>query len=286
MPEIVFRTRLEAAGNARTRIYAVPRPNVNRAGLLAFAETIGVEPKGGTLSQDPVKLTYANGPHLVTQFKASGAVRYQDLTRWQVDDGESNVDIPDDEAARLGLELIGKYELAPQKECQLLKVSRLMVGAADVKEREGRERAIDIGVAFQRTIGGVPVDGPGGKVIVYLDRKGELTGFDRIWRPLGDGTAVKEYRGTDAIDADLQRYWKANGDGRIEVTEQRFGYFELGYGALQKVIQPAYVLLLTLTGPDERVRMGSAHVFPAASNAVGTLMPVRKAAAVQEPRPN
>ena len=37
----------------------------------------------------------------------------------------------------------------------------------------------------------------------------------------------------------------------------RFGYFELGYQDAQRVLQPAYVMLLTLFSQDERIRMKS-----------------------------
>ena len=277
MPDVRFLQRLDAAPKVKTQIHALAPPGATAKALRDFAASFGVDSTEATQAQDPATLTYTAGQHVVTLFKASGALRYQDQTRWQIDDGKSNVKMSDATAAKLALELVGKHKLAPVNECKLLKVTRLTVGEANTETNRGGERVIDVGVAFQRTIGGVPVDGPGGKVIVYLDHKGELTGFDRIWRPIRAVQAqVKELKDPQVAEEDLLRYWKAHGPGRIDVREVRFGYFELGYRDAQRVLQPAYVMLITLVSPDERIRMNSAHVVPAAVNGVGRFMPPPK----------
>jgi hypothetical protein len=285
MPDVKFLERLDAAPKAKTQIHALAAPGASAKSLLAFAETFGVGSKDATQAQDATTFTYTAGQHVVTLYKASGAIRYQDVNRWQVDDGTTNLKMSDAAATKRALELVGKHKLARANECKLLKVTRLMVGEAEAKTKETTERAIDVGVAFQRTVGGVPVDGPGGKLIVYLDHKGELTGFDRIWRSIsGVRTPVKELRDPKLAEEDLLRYWKGHDAGRIEVHGIRFGYFELGYQDAQRVLQPAYVMPLTLVSGDDRIRMKSVHVFPAAVNAVGTFMPPPKPRVKQRPR--
>jgi hypothetical protein len=285
MAEVKFLKRLEAAPKVKTQIHALAPPGATAKALRDFAERFGVDSKDASQGQGPATLTYTAGPHVLTLFKASGAIRYQDQTRWQVDDGKANVKMSDATATRLALELIKRHRLAAAGECRPLKVTRLTVGEANTETRRGSERVIDLGIAFQRTVGGVPVDGPGGKLVVYLDHKGELTGFDRIWRPIRAVQAqVKELKDPQVAEEDLLRYWKPHDLGRIEVGETRFGYFELGYQDPQRVLQPAYVMLLTLYGPDERIRMKSAHVVPAAVNAVGRFMPPPKKVVKQRPR--
>jgi len=284
MANVKFLKRLEAAPKVKTQIHALAAPRATAKAVTEFARAIGVDSKRAVVAQDPVKFTYTAGQHVVALFKASGAVRYHDDTRWQMDDGKADLEIADAKAQKLALAVIKKHKLAPMDEFKLLKVSRLMVGEANTKTKKGSERAIDVGVAFQRTVGGVPVDGPGGKLIVYLDHKGELTGFDRIWRPIkGIQASVKELRDPQLAEEDLVTYWKAHDTGRIDVDDVRFGYFELGYQDVQRVLQPAYIMPITLVGPDERIKMKTVHVFAAATNAVGTLMPPPKKV-VRQPR--
>ena len=112
----------------------------------------------------------------------------------------------------------------------------------------------------------------GGKLIVYLDHKAELTGFDRIWRSIsGVRAPVKALRDPKLAEEDLLRYWKGHDADRIEVHGIRFGYFELGYNEKQTVLQPAYVSIVTLVSGDAKqpIRMKTVHVTPAATNAPG-----------------
>jgi hypothetical protein len=285
MADVTFLQRLDAAPRVKTQIHTLAAPGASAKYLREFAEKLGVGSKQATQARDAATFTYTAGQHVLTLYRASGAIRYQDVNRWQADDGESSLKMSDAAAMKRALELVGRHGLARASECRPLKVTRLMVGEADAKTKQATERAIDVGVAFHRTVDGVPVDGPGGKLIVYLDRKGELTGFDRIWRPIsGVRAKIEELRDPKAAEEDLLRYWKGHDAGRIEVHGIRFGYFELGYRDAQRVLQPAYVMPLTLVSGDDRIRMKSVHVYPAAANAVGRFMPPPKRLVKQRPR--
>ena len=286
MPEVNFIKRLEAAPKVKTQILALGSPGANAKAVRELAQSLKLEGGAATQAQDATRFTFTAGQHVVTMFKASGAVRYQDRSRWQVDDGKANLKISDAEAEKRALSLIGAHKLASPREFKLLKVTRLTVGETSQEAKRGSERVIDVGVAFQRTIGGVPVDGPGGKLIVYMDHNGELTGFDKIWRPVAKVRApVKQLQPPEAAEKDLLRYW-AKETGRIDVVDMRFGYLEFGYQARQAVLQPAYVMLLRVVSPNQRpdgseIAVGSVHVFAAAANAVGRLMPAPKQIAKQ-----
>jgi hypothetical protein len=286
VPEVNFIERLEAAPRVKTQILVLGRPGASARAVSEFAQSLKLEAGAVTQAQDATRFTFTAGQHVVTMFKASGALRYQDRSRWQVDDGTANLKISDAEAEKRALSLIRAHKLAPTREFKLLKVTRLTVGEASADAQRGSERVVDVGVAFQRTIGGVPVDGPGGKLIVYMDHNGELTGFDKIWRPVAKVRApVKALQPPKAAEEDLLRYW-AKETGRIDVVDMRFGYLEFGYQARQTVLQPAYVMLLRVVSPNERpdgseIAVGSVHVFAAATNAVGRLMPAPKKIAKQ-----
>jgi hypothetical protein len=176
------------------------------------------------------------------------------------------------------------YGIAPPRELEMLKVTRLNVASVSSDVGEANQRVVDVGVAFQRRIGGVPVDGPGGKVVVYLNHNAELTGFDRIWRDV-----AHVHRPVEALispadaAAQMERYWRGE-EGLIQIREVRFGYFELGPQQAQRYIQPAYVMLLRFVSPDDRIRMNSAFVMAAATNPVGRLMPRLKKPVLQDPR--
>src|ERR1700675_2358542 len=113
MPEINFIKRLEAAPKVKPQINALAPPAASAKALLAFAQAFGVQSPRAEQAQDPAKFTYTAGQHVVTLFKASGALRYQDQTRWQVDDGKANFKIGDAEAQKLALDLVRRHKLAP-----------------------------------------------------------------------------------------------------------------------------------------------------------------------------
>src|SRR5436309_7536888 len=129
MAEIEILETLKAAPRAKTEIYSLKPPAVGQKALLQLAEPFRPSQKG-RFTQDPTRLTYTDGPHLFTLYRASGAFRYQDQTRWQRDDGAANIQIEDAEAVKLAQRVVGEYEIAPLNELQLLKVTRLNVGSA------------------------------------------------------------------------------------------------------------------------------------------------------------
>lgn len=287
MPEVNYIKRLRTAPKVKTQILALGPPGANAKAVRELAQSLKLEAASVTQAQDATRFTWTAGQHVVAMFKASGAVRYQDRSRWQVDDGKANLKISDAEAEKRALELVSAHKLASPKEFRLLKVTRLTVGEASGDTKRASERVIDVGVAFQRLVGGVPVDGPGGKLIVYMDHNGELSGFDRIWRPVAKVQApVRQLLPPKAAEEDLLRYWGRE-TGRIDVLDVRFGYVELGYQARQAVLQPAYVMPLRIVSPgqaDGEIAIGSVHVFAAAPNAVGRLMPPPKKIVQQSAR--
>ena len=137
----------------------------------------------------------------------------------------------------------------------------------------------------QRIVDGVPVDGPGGKVVVYLDAAGEVTGLDRTWRTIsGVRQPVEALRPPDDVLTRAGRFWSAS--TRVDVRQVRFGYFEQGFRTRQTTLQPAYVVMVTLqSAGDEELRRRSVYVQAAATNSVGVLQPPRSRPAAQTARP-
>jgi hypothetical protein len=281
IPKIRILRRMTVAPRKTTKIMKFKRPAVNKAALKATAKKLNLK---GTLETPEITeseraLTYVEGPFVVSLMKRSGAVRYYDSNRWQVDDGKSNVRMSNTRATTLAKAFIRSTNLVPLSECKLLKVNRLRVGVMKRGARRAIERVIDVGVVFQRLIDGIPVEGPGGKVMVYLDAQGKVTGCDKIWRDIERvirRIPASQLRKPKFAEDDLTKYWKKTSFMRVDVKETHFGYFELGPNESQSSIQPAYVMPIRLVSTDEKMVMDSYHVTLAATRPVGRIMPAMK----------
>lgn len=289
MTNIAFLSRLESLPVLNTNIYRLKGPGVNERSLREIARRFELtgDLKSGEILKDAEEYTYIQGPFVVTLFHASGALRYYDRTCWQVDDGKSRVKFSDDEAIGIAHDFIRRSELVPLDECSLLRVTHLHVATLERESNTHNERIIDVGVFFHRTIDKVPVEGDGGKVAVYVGHDGTVTGLESIWRDIAEvhrKVPSDQLRSPEHAENDLNKYWRQSRATRIEVTETRFGYFELGKDKSQRYLQPAYIMPLKIIGPDERFVVESTHVVPAASKPVGRLMPRPKVVQEQPPR--
>ena len=202
-----------------------------------------------------------------------------------MDDRKSDLKIEDAAATRLAQNYVKKYKLAPAAEMKFLKAARLHVGEATQGGKEASDRTIDVAVALQRLVDKIPVDGPGGKVIVYLDYERQATGFEKIWRDIaGVHKRGESYRTPQNALSDMAAHFRTK-QGIIEVQEMRFGYFEEGWRDKQQYMQPAYVIFGMLSSPDGLVRKRTIYVAAALSNAVGRITPPLKSKPPQRARP-
>jgi hypothetical protein len=275
MADIRLAGQLMATPRARTNIYRLRPPLVNERTVRAMAQRLGLQGKGrlGALRSDADKLTYAEGHLELTVYGASGGIQFRDRSRWQVDDRTADLRIEDEAAHRLAQNFVRKYRLAARGESAFFKAARLRVGEANRETREAFERTIDVAVALQRLVNKVPVDGPGGRIVVYLDHAGQATGFDRLWRDIaGVHRRGESLRPPQSAIDEMARQWDAR-RGIVEVQQVRFGYFEEGWRSSQRYLQPAYVIVGVATSVDSRVRRKTVYVAAALTNSVGRLTP-------------
>jgi hypothetical protein len=258
-------------------ILTLPRPQVGEKALLALASRMNL--KGtqdvGSIHRDVSTFGYSEGTFDLVLYRASGAFRFKDRHRWQTDH-RSNVELSDPDAIKRARALLKRYKLLPEQS-KVLRVSRLNVAAAGPGRRIEDHRVIDVAVSFQPVVRGVPLDGPGGKIIVYLDHEG-LTCIDHLSRRVGSiyRRVSSLHPPEHAVDL-ASRDWNRRSVHSVEVNEVRFCYFELGWSDEQKYLQPAYIVLATLSGRDERIRTGDIFVTPAATNSVRPLvLPIPK----------
>lgn len=248
-------------------------PVVNTESVTGWVRRLGLQgdPEKGSFTLDSKSITYSEGPFDITLYKASGGLKFRDRSHWQIDDGKTKFEMSDEDAVHESREYLRRTQLVPEDEYKLFKTTHFFVASSDSNGGHHEQRAIDAGVCFQRTIRNFPVEGPGGKAVVYLDAAGGVTGAERVWRePSGVHHEIKRPRPPEAALEDMRSRFE-KGEGRVEVNEMRFGYFELGLQETQKFLQPAHISFLRLVSPDERFFRRSVHVMAADPEAVERL---------------
>jgi hypothetical protein len=288
MADIQVKKALISAPRGTANIFRLKGPTINEQTIRKIARLVGMQAdaRSGMLCIDADTLTYSEQHLQLTLFRGSGAIRLIDRSRWQIDDRRTDLDIADAEARRLASALIRKNKLAPAAaDSRLLKVSRLRVGAATRDGREVSERAIDVGVAFQRMIDKIPVDGPGGKIIVYMDQERRLSGVEKIWRELGAIYRRNQpHRPIEDALKEMDQHFRKK-SGIIEIEEIRYGYFEEGWRETQRYIQPAYIIFGMHASHGNASQKRTIYVAPALVNPVGRLTPPLERKPRQRPRP-
>lgn len=291
MPTFRLSTKLPHAPRESARIFRLMPPRVSQKTVLAHARRFGLKGnmKAGSLYQDAAQMRYSEGSLELVVHHASGGLRFHDKARWQVDDGTSHVEFDDATAIRMAERFVEERSVVPLAECKLLRVTHLNAGIAEKRTGLAEHRVIDVGVAFARIVDGIPVEGPGGKVVVYIDSKGNLTGIDRLWRDvLDDHAKAVTLRSPDAVQQEATREWGGRGSGVITIEDIRFGYFEHGWDVTQRYLQPAYVLSMTITATEGhfvgRTVMRSEYWGAAGAKSPERLVPRRPAMPPQVPR--
>ncbi len=273
MSSIHITAKMPKLPEAPPPIFTLVKPVVNEKALLNLAHVFGMKAsqKAGSIFRDVSTFTYSEDAFDLTLHRSSGTFRFKDRNRWQVDH-RGHVELSDGDAVKLAQGQLRHYDLLPE-DSRVLRVSRLHVATAGPDRKIRDHRVIDVAVCFQPVIRGVPLDGPGGKVIVYLDHEGKMTCLDYLSRRLGPVyREVTRLHSPEGAVEEAGRTWTKRGIEKVEVREVRFCYFELGWNDLQRYLQPAYLVLAALIGPDKRIRMDDIYVAPAAVNSVGKIV--------------
>ncbi len=275
MAEIRVATKLLPMPRTPANVYRLKQPAVSERSIRGIARLLGMkaEQRMGRITSDVNKVMYSEQHLELTVYRASGGIRLIDRSRWQVDDRKADIQIDDATARKLATRAIRVKKLGAQREMRFLKASRLRVGEATKDGKHVSERTIDVGVAMQRMVDRIPVDGPGGKVIVYLDHQHHITGVERIWRQISGIHRRRQQHREPQLAIDEMAAHFADKQGIIEVQEVRYGYFEDDWQSTQKYLQPAYVIF-GLTGlPDSNVRKRTIYVASALKRPMGHITP-------------
>lgn len=287
MAEIISKMDYEFELPAGVNIYRLRRPDINQDTVRQLGGRFGLRTNidSGTFTLDRRGIAYSEGSGWgLRLFRRSGGWHYRHAARWQADDGKGHLLIEDEEATRLALDIIGRYALPTEPELELMRVERLHVARAERDGANHEERIAGVRVLFRRILDGLPAEGSGGRTLVYLDHERELTGIDHLWHDIeGVHEPVRRLRPVEEALAEVRRRY-GSGEGRVEVTDLRLGYFEAGWDEDQEYLQPAYVVFLRLGSVDDRVRMNAMVPVAAAVNAVGPIEPAPRAREPQTSR--
>lgn len=285
MTEFVFERTFEIEPPGGLNIYRLRIPSVDEQAVRQLAVSLGMQGsvEAGTFIQTARSISYSERSAWgVRLFRSSGGWQYRDATRWQMDDGQGNLTLNDDEAAQLALSGITDRAVAPAEFLVLNRVQRLHAAHAQRDGADHSERIIGARIVYRRVVDGLATEGPGGKTVVYIDHQRQLTGIDHLWHEIERvEEPVAELRTVDEVLEEVRRRY-GDGAGRVEMSDLRLGYFELGWDRVQEYLQPAYVAFLRLVSPDPRYRVLTTLAIPAAVNSPG---PVEPPSRQPEPQP-
>ena len=97
-------------------ILTLPRPQVSERALLTLASSLNL--KGtetvGSIRRDASTFGYSEGAFDLILYRASGAFRFKDRNRWQIDH-RSNVELSDEDAIKRARTLLKRYKLLPEE---------------------------------------------------------------------------------------------------------------------------------------------------------------------------
>jgi hypothetical protein len=288
MAEIRLATKLIPTPHKRANVYKLKRAAVSERSVRDLAGQLGLraDAESARLTSAADKLSFAAEHLELTMFRSSGGFRLIDRSRWQVDDRESDVMIDDAAARRLAAGVIKKNKLAERSEMSFLRTARLRVGHAMRNGEQASERTIDVAVAMQRVVDKTPVDGPGGKIIVYLNHAKEVTGLERIWRDIERVHRRNQLlRPPQSAIDEMAEHFRSK-IGTIEIQEIRYGYFEDDWRTSQQYLQPAYMIFAMLVAPGSKLRKRTIYVASALAKPVARITPPLANVPPQRPRPS
>jgi hypothetical protein len=239
----------------------------------------------GVIRTDQNTISYSEGPseHLV--FRSSGGVRHRDRERWMRGERHSSFEISDVAAIEAALAAVKPIGLFREAAAADATVKRLHVASAECGGKSFSERITHAAVYFQRSISGIPVVGPGGKMTVFLSPDKKLTGVDLIWRQIsGPYKEIKKLRSPEEAIQEVMERWTKRGVTSGVVKEIKFGYLELNWLQSQSLIQPAYVICGHLGGSNSKLRHGAVEAVAASTDPIGELVPLPPRRPKQGPR--
>lgn len=276
MTQIIYKKKLDLVPSVNSSIFRLAPIGANERKLLSIAKKYklsGISRKA-EIAKTYDTLVYTEKNFQVSLNKYSGAFRFVDMQKWQFDDGEADIGFKDEEVKSIATDFISFHKLAKSNELQYYKTTRLEVGSQEKATGKSETRTIDVGVVYQRVINGIPVEGPGGKIVVYIDAYKNVTGCDTLWREIRNeyrAIPSKMLKAPISFERSLNYLSRKLQLPNVTVDDMRFGYFEDGYDSRQLFMQPVYIAPYTVSSEDGKFITKSFHIYNAARKSVGRI---------------
>jgi hypothetical protein len=244
---MTFTAELPAKAPAALPVYRLRPPQASPRALAAVARQLGLSGASAELGLSEDWTTYFEGRWRLSVNRRSGALRFRHRDTYGVETEQAYSLAPRD-SARAALAFLKRTGLVPLRDAALHRVTHLRSGTGDL--RGGREeKVLDAGVIYRRQLDGVPVNGPGGFVMVNIGPDKEITGFSSLWRPVQKKQArVKLIPPEQALARFKELTARLYGD--TTVTQASLGYFELGELDRQTYLEPAYCFVYEVRNRD------------------------------------
>lgn len=256
---IQFEAKLPRSLPKEAAVYNLTPPRISNQLLTKSAKALRLTGQGKDFITSQDTIAYREGRHHLEIHRASGALQLRHLDRYGRDT-EKPFDLSDKRADSIARRFLEEAALFSMSSATLRGVTHLRGADADVETRKVREKILDAGVVYGRTVDGIPVDGPGGFTLVNIDPEEEVVGLRSIWRNLGQRAGTVKIKSPDEAFRDFEKR-ASRFKGDTIVTKAGFSYFEQGPLDKQAVLEPTYWFVYV-------VRLGevahkSAHVIHA-----------------------
>lgn len=112
------------------------------------------------------------------------------------------------------------------------------------KDQEESSLPMGWNVTYRRVLKNYEVVGPGGKIKTYLNTNGDIVGYIRIWRELSpekEAPIISPDKAVEKFKKDPIGTALLSNVEKIEVTDIKLAYLELGISASQNYLQPIYL---------------------------------------------
>ena len=278
---IHYKAKLAGSLPEKAAVYELTAPRITSQSLLRSARALRLGGRGRDFIASEDTLAYREGRFHLEVHRASGALQMLHLDRYGRETGKA-FELSDQRSEAIARRFLEGSDLVPLAAATVRGVTHLRAADADVATRTVREKILDAGVVYGRTVDGLPVDGPGGYALVNVDAEEQVVGLRSVWRGLGKKAATVTIQAPDDARKGFERL-AARFKGDTTVVKAGLSYFEQGPLDRQRVLEPAYWFVYV-------VRLGevthkSAYVVHAGDQKLGRLEGRKRfPAGRQEPR--
>jgi len=253
-------------------------PRVSKRSTVASASVFGLrgDLRVGAVRVDARTVDYSEGSVHHRLFRASGGIQHRDVSRWMRGDPHRSFEVSNREAVRLAQQIARAVpEVSGRTEGPAV-VKRLHVASSSKDGKSRSDSVTHVAVQFRRAERGIPVEGPGGMVTLFVHPDGHSSGFDLLWRPVSKvfRESLDLVDARDVVERVIRDWWR-RGLRTGRVTRVRFGYLELDWTANQRLLQPAYVVFGLFQDPSGKTRFGRIEAVHASASPAGPLLPPR-----------